>query len=70
MSRRIAAWLAWSLWALCVAVLALTALLELYYTPAFSNRGESNVYDFFAVKPRLQGWPILGPGSPGAPPRG
>jgi hypothetical protein len=49
MSQRSAAWLAWSLWALCVALLVLTALLDYYYTPRFPNRGESNVYTFFAI---------------------
>jgi hypothetical protein len=48
MSTRAASWLAWSLWVLCVALLTLTMLLD-YYTPLFSNIGNSNVYAFFAV---------------------
>jgi hypothetical protein len=48
MSTRAAAWLAWALWTLCVALLTLTMLLD-YYTPSFSNIGNSNVYAFFAV---------------------
>jgi hypothetical protein len=40
--------LAWSVWALCVVLLALTALLD-YYNPPLINRGNGNVYAFFAV---------------------
>jgi hypothetical protein len=40
--------LAWSVWALCVVLLALTALLD-YYNPPIMDRGNGNVYAFFAV---------------------
>ena len=49
MSRRAAAVLAWSVWALCVVLLALAVLLDYYFTPPFTNRGNSNVYQFFGV---------------------
>jgi hypothetical protein len=49
MSHRAAALLAWLVGAMCVVLLALTALLDYYYTPPFHNRGNSNVYQFFAV---------------------
>jgi hypothetical protein len=51
-SHRAAAWLAWSAWALCVVLLALTALLDYSYTPQLSDltdKGNSNVYQFFAA---------------------
>jgi hypothetical protein len=40
--------IAWSVWALCVVLLALTALLD-NYNPPLINRGNGNVYAFFAV---------------------
>jgi hypothetical protein len=48
MSRSAAAWFAWFLWALCVALLALAALLD-YYAPPLPEKGEPNIYAFFAV---------------------
>src|SRR5215210_4571925 len=48
MGYRAAALLAWSVWALCVALLVMTALLD-YYTPLSPNKGNANVYQFFAV---------------------
>ena len=48
MSNRAAAVLAWSVWALCVVLLALAVLLDYLYTPS-TNRGNSNVYQFFGV---------------------
>jgi hypothetical protein len=48
MGDRAAGLLAWSVWALCVALLVMTALLD-YYTPLSPNKGNANVYQFFAV---------------------
>jgi hypothetical protein len=48
MAYRIVTLLAWSVWALCVVLLALTALLD-YYNPPLINRGNGNVYAFFAA---------------------
>src|SRR5215217_4494048 len=48
MTYRAVTLLAWSVWALCVVLLALTALLD-YYNPPLINRGNGNVYAFFAV---------------------
>jgi hypothetical protein len=48
-STRAVSWLAWSVWALCVALLALAALLDNSFTPTFTNRGNSNVYQFFGI---------------------
>jgi hypothetical protein len=49
MGYHAAALLAWSVWALCMALLALTTLLDYQYTPLSSDKGNTNVYAFFAV---------------------
>src|SRR4028118_1513546 len=48
MGRLATACLAWSVGALCVVLLVLTVMLD-HHTPAFTNRGNSPVYEFFAV---------------------
>jgi hypothetical protein len=49
MGYRAAALLAWLVWALCMALLAVTTLLDYQYTPLSSDKGNTNVYAFFAV---------------------
>ena len=49
MGRRAAACLAWSAWTLCVVLLVLTILLDYFYTPVFTNPGNSSVHQFFIV---------------------